>query len=380
MGAADIRAGAHRVLDKAWRAYRGYAVPNADTYPHQWLWDSCFHAIAWAALGDGRGQRELHSVFAAQFPSGFVPHMTYAGETIPRGPLDHASSLTQPPLYAHAARRLADCGFPPPAALLAHVGAGLDWLWRRRRGPAGLLHIVHPWEAGSDDSPRWDSWVGSGDWELGRWSAFDVELLAAVRHDVDGAALSSEAFEAAPAGFNALAAHAAGELAQLGGDELWAGRSRDLAAAIDEELWDDHQGLWVDLAVTGGGDSVAAPTLDGVLPALVTANRERAARALDVCEDEAAFSAPFGLAFVARSHPAFDGDGYWRGSAWMPLNYLVREAAMRWERHHLAAAIAAASEAAADRGGFAEHWNPLTGAGRGARPQTWSALVAAMVD
>jgi len=65
------------VLNANWREDGGYTSPNLDTYPWQWLWDSCFHAIIWAALGDERAVRELEAVFTHQDAVGFVPHMGY---------------------------------------------------------------------------------------------------------------------------------------------------------------------------------------------------------------------------------------------------------------------------------------------------------------
>ena len=38
-------------MERHWRA-DGHTVPNADVYPWQWLWDSCFHALIWQELGD----------------------------------------------------------------------------------------------------------------------------------------------------------------------------------------------------------------------------------------------------------------------------------------------------------------------------------------
>ena len=57
----------------------GYTVPNAVTYPFAWLWDSCFHAVIWAALGDDdRALTELAHVFRCQDErTGFVPHIDY---------------------------------------------------------------------------------------------------------------------------------------------------------------------------------------------------------------------------------------------------------------------------------------------------------------
>ena len=51
----------------------GYTVPNAQVYPWQWLWDSCFHALIWAELGDGeRAVAELANALAPQDELGFV--------------------------------------------------------------------------------------------------------------------------------------------------------------------------------------------------------------------------------------------------------------------------------------------------------------------
>jgi glycogen debranching enzyme len=115
-----------------------------------------------------------------------------------------------------------------------------------------------------------------------------------------------------------------------------------------------------------------------VLPALVTSSEEKAARALDQLMSPRRFAAPYGPTFVARSHRAYSPNGYWRGTAWMQMSYLARLAALRWERGEVAEQIAQWSRRGAMRSGFAEHWNPETGKGRGAVPLTWAALVAAM--
>ena len=141
---ASLRERCREVLQDAWDEYRGYCYPHRDVYPHQWLWDSCFHAIGWAAIDDARARRELHGVFAGQLANGFVPHMRYAGQEMFRGPLRHASSYTQPPIYGHAAAVSSLAGFAPGPALLAHVEEALDYLWTQRRGDSGLIYIVHP--------------------------------------------------------------------------------------------------------------------------------------------------------------------------------------------------------------------------------------------
>ena len=77
MTRAELAAACRRVLDGAWDP-AGYTKPSPERYPWQWLWDSCFHAIVWAHLGEtDRAVAELRNVFAHQADDGFVPHMTY---------------------------------------------------------------------------------------------------------------------------------------------------------------------------------------------------------------------------------------------------------------------------------------------------------------
>jgi hypothetical protein len=362
------------VLATCWRD--GYCVPNPDVYPHLWLWDSCFHAISWAALGDPRASLELASCLDAQLPHGFVPHMRYSAPSDGRGPLADRSSFTQPPIYAHAARVLTRRGLPVTTGTLERIERALDHLWTHRMGADGLLFIVHPWESGSDDSPRFDDWVGRSNWSRLAFSIADFQLVEAAEFDDHGAARWSREFVVAPAAINAFAAHAAGELAALIDSPSWRRRADELAAAIDDLLWDAEQSHWVDRPIVGGGPSAALPTLDGLMPALVTADPAKARSALAHAQDAAGYAADFGLRFVPAGHPRYQPEQYWRGPAWPQLNYMAYQAARRWELSALADAIADASRRAALVSGFAEYWNPETGAGLGAAPQGWAALAA----
>ena len=111
-----MRHRALKILHAHWRSDAGYCVPNPARYPHQWLWDSAFHAVAWARLGDHRGVTELSSLLSGQLECGMVPHMRY-GPVPPSawlGPLASASSITQPPMFGHAIAELVRCGFEVP--------------------------------------------------------------------------------------------------------------------------------------------------------------------------------------------------------------------------------------------------------------------------
>lgn len=373
----QVRAGAWQVLEQAWQPALGYCRPHRRTYPHLWLWDSCFHSIAWSAFRDERAAVELEAVFEGQLANGFLPHMRYGRRTYPRGPLPHVSSFTQPPVYVRAIAAARAAGIAPSEKLIDGATRALDALWQLRMRD-GLLVIVHPWEAGTDDSPRWDSWVGSTTWRRRRWTKVDRELLASTVFSPTGAAIDNPKFVVAPASFNAIAADAATILAALTGDNEWRDRGVALAAALDELAWDDALGLWRDVVRTGPAGSSGVPTSDAVLPALCVQNSAHASIALRQLTDPARFAAPFGPRFVPPDHPAYAPDAYWRGPAWPQLNYLTVLAARRCEMPALADELSTSTRRAALRSGFAEYWNPDTGEGRGAIPQTWTAVAAAL--
>lgn len=384
VAAADLDARVRDLLEAHWDERRGFCVPNPATYPHLWLWDSCFHAIVWAHLGDARAVRELAAVLEGQLPGGLVPHMRYGpdGPDTYLGPLPGTSSLTQPPMFGHAVRVLAGRGLPADDDTVARSRRGLDWLWEHRRTDDGLVYVVHPWEAGNDHSPRWDDWGAPGrtaaDYDRAARTAWNKERMRDVELAADGSAQWSRSFVSCPAGFNALTAFNLAELAAATDDPVLAARSAQLAAAMDEHLWDPAEGLWCDRAVVGGGPSTRTPISDGVLGALVTADRSRAETALGQLTDPDRFAAPYGPGNVARTHPAYDPGMYWRGPAWPPLSYLFRLALLRWDRPAEAALVTRQTVAAALLNGWAEYWNPDTGEGLGAIPQTWTGLVLAM--
>lgn len=374
---AAVRTQAAHVLGRAWDETGGYCRPNPRSYPHLWLWDSCFHVIAWCALGDARALRELDAIFAGQQPDGFLPHMRYGRKTYPRGPLASVSSFTQPPVYARALKAAVDAGFTPSDRLFDGAERALDALWRDRLRD-GLLVIVHPWEAGTDDSPRWDSWVGSTRWNRRRWTRFDRALLKTTVFGPHGQAVDNPDFVAAPASFNAIAADASITLGELIGSPRLGARGRALADAIDEQAWDDEELLWSDVAFVGGGSSVRVPTVDAVLPALCSSDSMHTTAALAQLRDPHRFAAPFGPRFVPPADPAYQATKYWRGPAWPQLNFLAMLAARRCADDALADALADSTKRSCMRSGFAEYWNAETGRGLGARPQSWAAVAAAM--
>src|SRR5579863_1663354 len=160
LGRDAVVARAREIMAEHWRDDLGFTVPHATVYPSLWLWDSCFHSIIWVALGEReRAQRELAAVFTAQTADGFVPHMNHAMDEQHRmfWGISSVSTITQPPLYGHALAVLSAAGVDVEE-IAGSVTAAFHHLFDRRITPCGLLKVVHPWENGTDDSPRWERW------------------------------------------------------------------------------------------------------------------------------------------------------------------------------------------------------------------------------
>ncbi|HEV3227491.1 MAG TPA: hypothetical protein VGZ52_11675, partial [Acidimicrobiales bacterium] len=184
------------VMEAHWQP-EGYTVPNAVTYPFAWLWDSCFHSLIWAALGDAdRAVTELRHVFRCQDErTGLVPHVDYEREPdFLRGfwGQSGSSTITHPPMYGHAIAELTRLGIDVPRDAVERAVAGVEYFLRERTHPSGLVAIVHPWETGCDDSPRFDHW-GAAD--TTSWYEFKGALVS-----------GATAIDCAPVSLSALVA------------------------------------------------------------------------------------------------------------------------------------------------------------------------------
>jgi len=379
----ELDAAARGVLDAHWRPVGadgsgGYTVPSAAVYPFQWLWDSCFHALVWAHLGEpDRACAELAHLFRAQSPSGFVPHVDYEhapGHHAEFWGRDGHSSITQPPMFGHAVAELHRAGIDVER-LVAPAGRGLRFLLEERPRVDGLVAMLHPWESGGDDCPRWDDWCPGG-WEQARWYDVKGDLVRTLRFSEDASPVGNPSFEVGAASFNALIAFNALELAEVTGDGDLAAQADVLVAALDDR-WDASLGTWVDSGPSATG-SGRTRTLDGLLPVLVSRRRDAVDDALAQIVDDHAFGGACGPAQVHRDEPAFSARTYWRGPAWPQLSYLCWRAAVRHGRVSHARAIAASLVDGAVRSGWAEYWDADDGTGLGAAPQSW-ATVATLV-
>lgn len=412
----------------------GWTRPSPELYPHQWSWDAAFVAIGWAHLDPARAVAELQSLFRGQWSTGMVPHVvfdpTVAAGAYEPGPDAWASTsqsppgvatsaICQPPVHALALHRVREIAAGQgPGALEVVDAAVVDlyprlvrwhrWL-RVARDPhgTGLITILHPWESGLDNSPRWDAALARIDPTAGpdrprpdlalvddpgqrptdddyRRYRFLLERLIAVDHD-QARALRSHPFRMHDVWFSAILATSDDALAELA---VVAGRpdaveghraDADRTRAGLDRCWDTDLARCRDIDLVAGAP-VMADTIAGFAPLVAGTTVDRTAKlAARLWSTSYAGHAELAWALpptTAVDDPAFDPRSYWRGPQWPPMTWLL------WRGLHQAGHRRAAERlrrTALDQlrvTGCTEYVDACTGEPLGSRDQSWTAAVA----
>ncbi|MGE5638534.1 MAG: amylo-alpha-1,6-glucosidase [Clostridia bacterium] len=389
-----------------------YIEPSPERYPFQWFWDSCFHVIMLARVGEhDLAKRCLRSLFAMQQEDGFVGHMIFWNRVLPTRPTDivqarpswsdlrpHMSALVQPPFAAQALQRLflatGDRVFL--GELYARVKRYHDWLARARDFDGdGLLSIITPFESGMDWKPSYDSLFGNDSGETPRrlytsayfWRVVSVDWHNFVRRYDLPSIRAAGRFIVKDAGFNAaygLDLRAMEALAPHAGDDPapFRERRRRLVQSMLERMYDEQAAAFWDVREPGGERlRVLTPTvffplaLDGVPP-------DVAARVLEKhFMDPREFATRIPVPSVAANDPSFRPDEswyIWRGPTWALPNWFLYGALKRRRLDRLAERLRRGLARAVEKSGFREYYNPFTGEGYGAKDFTWSGLLLDM--
>jgi glycogen debranching enzyme len=181
--------------------------------------------------------------------------------------------------------------------------------------------------------------------------------------------------------FNSLLARSNRDLAKIaavlglspGGYEEWAGAT---AAAMEERLWAEQESAYLDFDVVAGRHipavtAAAFTPLFGGVPSPERATRMRAR--LDGFRVKAGAGSV--VAGLAPDDPAFQPSLYWRGPIWININWLLRHGLQGYGFEDEGRLIRAGIIELARRGGFREHYNPLTLEGQGAEQFAWTAAL-----
>jgi glycogen debranching enzyme len=395
-----LRAAAERVLRANWREGRRRGVPYAFTCPatpryrHQWYWDSCFHAIAWLHFDVARARAELLTLLRAGRRDGFVPHTAFwdrpaAWRRAPFYGTDNvfgcsATATTQTPLLAVAFERVAAASHARPEFVreaLPQLRRHYDWLARERDPDGdGLLTIILPDESGLDDSPKYDAVFGPLRHDRPGYFRL-IDRCRRLRYD---AGMIAERYDehVEDVLFNVSYALALRALARLDDEHgaTFGERAARTEAALLERCYDVRTGLFFDLA--GRNERpVRVSTWSSLAPLALSGLPEDVRRRLveEHLLHPSRYRARVGIPSVAIEEPTFfPGFQFWRcwrGPSWVNTAWLLVPAMRELGYEHEAERIVNSLELAAERHGFREYYNPLSGRGLGARGFGFSTLL-----
>lgn len=373
-----------------------HTIPSGRLYPHLWAWDSAFAAIGWSTIDVSRALDELESLFAGQWEDGRIPHIAFdaAAQDYFPGPdfweCERTSSISNPPVWATALRILLDRGAERErvAALVPKVEASLQFL-ASSRDPLGWggVAVVHPWESGRDNCPAWDAPLSNVDPSRApNFERVDVDKVGDPaqrptddqykRYAVLVKAIAADGFGPGPFAvydpfMTALLVRAERDLAAVRGElGLSGGADARCGRALDclERLWSPDRGRYAFY------DAIAKRRFyPEVLAAYVPATVVPGSRDRDICLAalERRYRTGGMLPTVAPSSHAFDPQCYWRGPAWVNMNWLFATALPGTRGRGLAKRM----NEVVGRSGFWEYFDARSGIGLGADQFTWSAAL-----
>ena len=418
---------------------KSWTKPAPSLYPHQWSWDSAFIALGLAHVDNRRATGEMETLFSAQWKTGKVPHIVFDPEAPPRSYFPDAerwnsrglseqaptgprtSGLCQPPVHALAVRRIWETAQDKDErgveAARRFLGSNYPRLfsWHRylatARDPegSGLVTIYHPWESGTDNSPRWDtplSRIPVG--EVPTYTRYDVqhvadpshrptdeeydrylwllELLKRARYE-EADIYGSHPFLVKDVLFSAIlvaANEALLEIADVVGAppeerawvEGWIERGRE---GLDGQ-WDAGLGLCADRDVLTG-EPLRVRTVAG-FAALISGGLDGTRlKATLRTLDSPAFAGDPSLhrplpPSTSPTEVGFHPRSYWRGPVWPVANWLLWWSLLRAGEAERAASLRHHTLEGLAEGGFAEYFEPFTGEPLGSGEQSWTAAVA----
>jgi glycogen debranching enzyme len=421
-------AGARKVLDESWLG--ASTLPSRTLYPHQWNWDSAFIALGRSWYDQARAQKELQTLFGAQWDDGRLPHIVF-NPSVPEdayfpgasfwqsskrsalAPRDvETSGITQPPIHAQAVLQM-----HRHARDRASSEAFLAWIYPRlarqvdyfleHRDPTGigLASIVHPWESGLDNSPVWDrdltelrippgaippyqrhDLAHANPADRPSNEAYDRFVYLAVLYrdsGYDDGILKDFPFTVAGPLLNSIvvwSSHALAEIAAIVGADPRPHQeaSERVHHAMLDHLWDPDKRRFAAIDVRtkerGLEDTIVAfaPLLDPELP-----SEQRAAILSDLHSH--AFHPDRPDAFVVPSYDLlgqdFDRRRYWRGPIWVNTNWLLWSGLHTHGHDRETDDIVISSLRLVERSGFREYFDPIDGTGYGSDGFGWSAAL-----
>ncbi len=374
-----------------------YTVPSPDSYPYQWLWDSCFHAIILTHYNVEDAKAELLSLIAKQFDSGMIPHMNYwhkpkktSFPQIDWGK-EGSSSITQPPMLAFAIWQIFQKDKDTKFLKLVYPSLYHFYnylLAERDPHQKHLIGIMNPDESGEDNSPRFDLPLNLPSKQtLERNYKRRFELIKQnIECKFDAPFCMRNFFWVKDVPFNAILVEnlrilslIANELNFYEDSEYYHHQALLIKGAMRSLMLEDGV-FWSTYGKDYKKIKVKTWAIFSVLFAKIATVQEAKNLIKNHFLNTKEFYLPFILPSTPKSDAAFDPNGFWRGPVWMATNWIVFKGLKNYGFHLEAQSLLESSLKLLEKSGFREQYNPLTGEGYGARNFTWGGLVVDMIE
>ncbi len=391
-----------------------YISPSYKHYPHQWFWDSCFHAIVLSHFDIELAKNEIRSLLKVQQDSGFISHVIYWGTTKFRRPVaglgamlessfsftPNTTDMIQPPLIAQSVEAIykKDKDIKFLYEVVPKLKKYYMWL-AETRDPDGdsLISIIAPYESGLDQSPSYDPILGIE----GKHALFmalagrGITFKNMIRNYNLEKIFADDYFNVEDVLVNSIYIYNLKIMTNLlhevdrEQDARWFTQKYNLAKqSLMEKCFDKKQKVFFDLYSKEEKVSYVL-TIKSLMPLILDIDK-RYVNAL--VEEHLLNSDEFDLAYpvptVARSESSFSPSPpilahepiIWRGPTWINTNWYLVKGLQKHGFKKEAKKLVERSLDLIKQSGFREFFNPVTGEGYGAHNFSWSTLVVDMMD
>ena len=368
-----------------------YTVPSSSTYPYQWLWDSCFHAIIYTHFSIEDAKKEILSLLGGQWENGMLPHIIHwekpqEGQHKKNwGTEKNSSSITQPPMIAYAVERIYDKEQDKSFVedIFDKLHAFYKWVNDERTQEGELIpSIVHPWESGEDDLVVFDAIYGLENPTKEQIDQKKDELLNKyVKNQLNAREFWKESdFKPKSLLFSSVYLKNLKSMLKL---SKICGRMsvyyEELIPKVEKEfkekLFDEDQQIYSTCYSKGNLTDVRAAEM--FLPLFAgVATQEEAERLVDkFLMDKNRFWLEYPVPSISKANPMFSPNAYWRGSTWINLNWFIVKGLEDYGFKEIAEELKEKTISLIKKSNFREYYNPNTGEGLGPEDFMWSGLV-----
>lgn len=387
--------------------------------PHQWLWDSGFHMMAWSHRNVSNAIADLRTMLSMQRPDGRIPEIIFWGPQSQEEQIGVEAQysdkrfvdLTQMPLLAISLRAIWNStrDLSLLREFVPKIANYFEW-FVNTRSPDGddLVVIIHPWESGLDASPAYDQaldvknpqpklldiypkfleLVLTYKWRY-HWN--QTQIVSLHKNPwliVDGFFIVKDV------GVNSVLAHGFGVLSELAleignvqlADQLRLRQLR-IEKAIISKCWKPELRQFVSLYKDKKGNEQIAPaeTIQTLFPVMLDSIPPEILNeiVLNHMFNESKFWRKFPLPSVSASDPAFNPvftiDLMWRGPVWAANNYFVMEGLIKHGLFSEANRLLDRWISLYATSGIFEMYNPDTGAAYGVPQLGMSTSIVDMI-